>query len=267
MSELLDTAIRQIAAGQHKEALKTLWTVEGQSLRNAEDTRALIEVASSLCEGTRGRVQKEAKTLIRSGEANLRRLTNIDQQRGPQPHPGAVAFVPHCRVLGGHGLARANEIVELSFTERSLWLRHVVDNTEFEIPYDDVAAIEIGGPGARQRGGGFVGGGFGLQGAGEGMLIAAALNLLTTRTTVDTVICIQTRSAELFLHHGEIKPDALRIELSPVFTALRQRHAATPLVMESPGTAADQLEKLGDLLARGLITEEEFRRLKADIVN
>jgi hypothetical protein len=61
-----------------------------------------------------------------------------------------------------------------------------------------VTAVEICGPGARRTGGGFIGGGFDLQGAAEAMLIAAALNMLTTRTTINTVICLQTTGRSSF---------------------------------------------------------------------
>jgi hypothetical protein len=59
------------------------------------------------------------------------------------------------------------------------------------VPFRDVTAIEVGGTGARRTGGGFAGGGFGPEDAAEGMLVALALNMLSTRTKIDTVTCIQ----------------------------------------------------------------------------
>jgi hypothetical protein len=55
------------------------------------------------------------------------------------------------------------------------------------------------------------------------MLIASALNMLTTRRRIDTVISLQTSSAELFLHNSQEAPDSMRIRLSPVFNILPQR--------------------------------------------
>lgn len=75
-------------------------------------------------------------------------------------------------------------------------------NQAIAVPYVNIVAFEIGGPGARKTGGGFFGGGFGGSGAAEGMLVPAALNMLTTRTKVDTVICVQTPEAELFVHNA-----------------------------------------------------------------
>src|SRR5436309_10673727 len=115
------------------------------------------------------------------------------------PYRNAVAIVRNCRVLGGTGLGlNPGDRGELIFDSDSLCLKGF-GAEELRIRYDDVTAIEIGGRGARRTGGGFRGGGFGLEGAAEGMLIASALNMLTTRNTMDTVICVQTLHQELFL--------------------------------------------------------------------
>ncbi len=123
-------------------------------------------------------------------------------------------------------------------------------------------------PRKTQTGGGYVGGGFGLQGAAEGVLIASALNQLTTKTRVDTVICLQTKTSELFLHTSGATPDQLRMELSAVFTMIRQAISNEPESVSrgSSEHAVDRLAKLADLLDRGLVDEDEFRRLKADIL-
>jgi hypothetical protein len=139
---------------------------------------------------------------------------------------------------------------------------------QVQVPYVDVEAIEIGGPGATKTGGGFLGGGFGIDGAAEGMLIASALNMLTTRAKVDTVICLRTSSAELFVHHGTETPDALRMRLSQVFNILRARAAPLP---KSQGPDQDhvveRLAKLADLLDRGVLTQDEFAALKSKLLS
>jgi hypothetical protein len=182
----------------------------------------------------------------------------------------AVSVVDGCMVLGGGGLPLdrgwRGEVV---FGEDSVCLRgFVVDDVV--IPYGDITAIEIGGRGRQRTGGGFRGGGFGLQGAAEGMLIASALNTLTTRTSVDTVICLRTATAELFLHHTRMTPEQLRIELSAVFTILRSRgskHEREPTGGDRPIAAADRVSELARLLERGLITEDEFLCLKAGLLD
>jgi hypothetical protein len=213
--------------------------------------------------------------------------------------------VPGCDVLGGHGLApQVGERWDLNFMEAELrlvpqvelrlvpqaggrWVQFGTERIFMEaelqadpqdfsgksatVVYEDITAIEIGGPGKRQTGGGFVGGGFGLEGAAEGMLVASALNMLTTRTKIDTVICLQTKTAELFLHSGDTAPDALRMRLSPVFTRLRQQHVAST---SSEGAASDgpqrniaeRLAQLADLHARGALNDYEFSAAKAKLL-
>ena len=177
-----------------------------------------------------------------------------------------------CVVLGGHGLGLpVKALVELVFTLGALRLRqHGTDDTV--VPYADIVAFEIGGPGAKRTGGGFFGGGFGVEGAAEGMLIASALNMLTTRTKVDTVICLRTRTAELFLHTSQEKPDALRMRLSRVFNILRAQSASeatVPNARSQPGedNVVDRLAKLADMLDKGLITSQEFAALKGKLLS
>jgi hypothetical protein len=83
-----------------------------------------------------------------------------------------------------------------------------------EVPYCEVEDVEIGGPGLVRTGGGFVGGGFGVRGAVEGMAIATVLNALTTRTSVKTILRLQGTGCELFLLHSGMTPEQLRIAMS-----------------------------------------------------
>jgi hypothetical protein len=99
------------------------------------------------------------------------------------------------------------------------------------------------------------------------LFVASALNLLTSRTKVDTVICLQTRDAEVFLHHGETDPSAVRMRLSVVFNELRrlQQPPEQPPA-SSASSAIDEIARLGDLLERGLIDDGEFSALKAKLI-
>ena len=141
-----------------------------------------------------------------------------------------------------------------------------------EVPYSQVEDVEIGGPGLVKTGGGFVGGGFGVSGAVEGMAIAAVLNALTTRTSVKTVVRIQGTSCELFLLHTRLTPEQLRISMSRPLGAIRSarvmqaaretQHA--PIAVPSP---VQELTKLADLLEKGLLTREEFDLMKAQLLS
>jgi Short C-terminal domain len=174
----------------------------------------------------------------------------------PDPEDREVVRVAGCRVLGGHGM--------------QIGIGQTCDLVGRSVCRDHRAGDRRAGR-ARKQGGGFAGFGFGLQGAAEGILVATALNLLTTKTRTDTVICLQTASAEAFFHNGSEPPDAMRIRLSPVFSVLRQqndaaRHQLSPGDESPSGSVVDRLSKLADLLDKGLITADEFANLKADLL-
>ena len=171
-------------------------------------------------------------------------------------------------VLGGHGLPlRAGAELDVVFGPESLVLRPE-GRAELTVPYHAIVALEIGGPGARTTGGGFIGGGFGPVGAADGMLIGTALNMLTTRTRVDTVICVQTDAAELFLHTGTVAPDPLRMRLSGVFNILRRHQSAGGGALPaSAGQVEDTLRSLASLQEQGLITEDEYKAKKAEVLS
>ena len=89
--------------------------------------------------------------------------------------------------------------------------------------WSELVEIEIAGPGNVTRGGGFIGGGFGIEGAAEGMLIASVLNAVTTRSSVQTILGLLFRHQELWLLRETLEPLALRIEMAPVYAPLRPR--------------------------------------------
>jgi hypothetical protein len=186
--------------------------------------------------------------------------------------PGPPA-VWSCLVFGGHGrLAKKGETWHMQFLDDELILSNA-GNTETDVvDFDDITAIEIGGPGETTSGGGFIGGGFGLQGAAEGMLIATALNALTTRRSIKTIICLQTVDSELFLSNAPQTPDELRVSLSSVFTELRMREARKRTERSSQDgnavdASVDRLVELASMVDRGLITEAEFQSLKAKLLD
>src|SRR5690349_1279439 len=66
-------------------------------------------------------------------------------------------------------------------------------------------------------GGGVIGGGFGAQGAVEGMLIAGALNALTSSTKVDSVLRIGLPAAEIALAFEDALPATVDLALAPLW--------------------------------------------------
>jgi hypothetical protein len=100
------------------------------------------------------------------------------------------------------------------------------------------------------------------------MAIAAVLNALTAKTTIRTVVRIQAAQCELFLLCTTAGPYALRIELSRALGAIREaRSGNTARTDDGPDTSVvDQLGKLAALLEGGLLTREEFDRMKAAVI-
>jgi hypothetical protein len=263
MTDYLDKAREQATAGQYKKAVDSLWMAENGIQVDLDEAQAFLALASSVRDQTDGGLRRQCEELVEAANGFIEALTATP---AGALAADALAVVQACRVLGGHGLpTQPGELLTLIFRSGELLL--VRGQPIAEVPYSDISALEIGGPGAQRRGGGFFGGGFGVAGATEGMLVASALNLLTTRTTTNTVLCLKTKTAELFLHTSTETPDALRMRLSAVFTTLRQLESQPPSgQVAGSGDAVDRLAKLADLLEKNLITREEFDRMKGDLL-
>ncbi|WP_162995936.1 hypothetical protein [Acidovorax sp. 1608163] len=111
------------------------------------------------------------------------------------------------------------EHVDALFAQSGIVLQGKTRSARFS--YFELAELEISGPGTVTTGGGFVGGGFGVEGALQGMGIATILNGLTTRSKIHTFITLITNFGELHLHYDKMEPSALRVVLASVFQRLR----------------------------------------------
>jgi len=113
----------------------------------------------------------------------------------------AAAFVV---VLGGHG-----EVIRVAYSE--------------------VSSLEIGGAGTRRysTNAGIRGGGFGLQGALEGMAVASLINAATTRTTTvhDTTLSFRAGPSAILMNADLYEPSTLRVMLSPAYHRIEQAAA------------------------------------------
>jgi len=123
--------------------------------------------------------------------------------------------------LGGIGFpCEAGEAISIRFEAAGVTVLGQRRSARFS--YLELLDVLITGPGTVNTGGGFVGGGFGVSGALEGIAVATILNVLTTKTKIHTFITIETNFGELHLHYSDMEPGALRIALSHVFLRLRQ---------------------------------------------
>jgi hypothetical protein len=173
-----------------------------------------------------------------------------------------INYMSHCTYLGGHGIQlQPGKMCDLLFESDGI-LVIVEQQGLASIPYFGMHRLEITGRGQVTKGGGFIGGGFGLEGAVVGMVVASMLNALTTQTKMETVLQFETQDIEAFFHYGRSTPEALRIDLSEVFGQVRRASAPTEEPRSSDVELADRLVKLADLRREGLLSAEEFEAAK-----
>ena len=140
-----------------------------------------------------------------------------------------------------------------------------VGQTTVALPYGRVVEVKVSGSGAWTSGGGFEGGGFGVGGAITGMAIGAALNALTTRSGVETIISVVYDEGELHFLSRTVTPDKLDRDLSVVRTALRRQVASTAADPPALDLHA-RLMELAALKEKGLLDDAEFATLKAKLL-
>src|SRR5919198_4722191 len=145
----------------------------------------------------------------------------VRAREGGSAHaPDALVALPRAVVLNAAAIdVEAGQQCVVAFRPSGVQLE--LPHDDLLVPWADVVAIEITGPGRITRGGNFIGGGFGVQGAVEGMVTAGVLNALTRRSSIETVVGLLFRQAEVWLLHEHLEPLALRIELAPAFARLR----------------------------------------------
>ncbi len=130
------------------------------------------------------------------------------------------------------------------------------------VAYAEITNLSIGGPGKIQEGGGFIGGGFGLEGFAVGAGAAGVLNALTTRNRIETLIGLRTDSGELVFLCTSVDPPTLGLQLSRVRALVQSASSAN----QSRGDTVTQLEKLADLVDRGYLNRSEYDALKQSLL-
>lgn len=282
MSTALEKARQQFEDGKIKSASGTLWEVRQEVLAgNVAEAQGILDLALTLRDRADGwgieecdeHISFARHALAEADRAGL--LTSL--------HASAIAVVSQCRVIGSLGVKIAPNTEttwELIFTEDQVLLSQTSSFAKESLGDSDWRRfgllqigweglhLYIGGAGELLQGGGSFAGGFGLLGPTEGRLIGSMLDTLTSKSTGDTVLRLQKPSAELYLFHDALAPQALRVALAPVFDRLRQTDApSTSEVGEADDDVIDRLGKLADLLDRGAITHDEFAQLKAKLLS
>jgi Short C-terminal domain len=177
------------------------------------------------------------------------------------------ALVKSVVLLGGY-LADEDMPVGKPYDLRFLNKRLLVTaagSTEplIDIHYGDVEDLEIGGPGVVSRL---------SRGQQARMTVAFGLigaALAYSDTKIQTVVRLRVPRGDLYFLDSATVPDALRIQLARPLGEIRQARAAEA---DSAGHASKaagmvtELKELASMLEAGLITREEFDRLKTKLL-
>lgn len=143
--------------------------------------------------------------------------------------------------LGGSGYIFAtNEPLSICFAKNSVIVKGV--SSSAEIHPVEISEFKIYGPGNVVEGGGFGGGGFGVEGAVIGIATALLLNTLTTTSGIHTYIQISTRLGEIFLHNTQIEPELMRVLFSRLYAEINYFGV---IDRKNPIESADKAEELG----------------------
>jgi hypothetical protein len=217
--------------------------------------------------------EADAKHLLELLAAEKARIASLDGDRTPLVIAQDDRLVPACTFIGGAYLDLAQgATVDLVFGSDGLQFypapARQVDAELASIRFGAEFSIELTGPGKVTSGGGFMGGGFGLVGAVEGMAIASFLNKITTSTRIVTVIVVGDHEHEGFFVNTTLTPEQLRRHLSPVFVRLRN-YRATPGAeqrVEQPVDLIANLERLSALHQSGALDDNEFALAKQTLL-
>lgn len=182
------------------------------------------------------------------------RIARIDQEN-------TIGKRIYVRLLGSTSLHQKEDAqLTLWVSENEIVLTDENSSFEKRIPMNSIAKMDISGPGKVTTNMGVVGGGIGAEGVLEGVAAAAAINALTTRTTVKTVLHVATENSEFWLL-SKATPETLRMILSRAFLIVEGN--SLPVRQSS---LAQEIMGLAKLKDQGVLTEDEYVRAKSSII-
>ena len=210
------------------------------------------------------------KTLVEKIRAELESRAAAERARAELAQLDAAALVNLKAVifLGGYAADLAlspGQPYDVRFlTDRLTITQGGQTEALADVPYGDVEALEVGGPGIVSRL---------SRGRQAGMALAFGVigaALAYTDTKIQTIVRIQAADSELHFLCTTTTPDALRVQLSRPLGAIRAERAGQPPAgaRQAPDAAAavGELSRLASLLEAGLLTREEFDQLKAQLL-
>jgi hypothetical protein len=208
----------------------------------------LFSTKSKVHEKLHNKIDSVRKTMARQEQL----LAKEKSLSGREPVP--------CFVQGGAGLNfSTGDAILISCRPDSIGLLNLKTEKLLTIPFTQLTLLEINGPGKVDSNLGLSGGGFGVEAAAEGILIASVVNALTSISTINTYLKIGFYESEALLHLKSIEPSQLRIILSPAFAYINNRINENYRSQNTLSVSlSSEIEKLGDLKKIGILSEEEF---------
>jgi hypothetical protein len=184
---------------------------------------------------------------------------------------GPLQVLAGCVLLGGYGYepgVAPGDHVDLHFTLQSIWMSRAGGFRPYlRRSYESARSLDFEG-GAVRQGGGYRGGGFGLAGAAEGIAMAALLNSLTAKTSIQTTVRIQAQDAEVFLFTDQAVPRDLEMRLAEVRGKIRAAVDQPVRQAQAGGLdISERLLRLGEMLDKGQLTPNEFAQAKARLLS
>jgi hypothetical protein len=185
------------------------------------------------------------------------------------------------RVVSGSVIAcaglkglRPGDIAEIEFAADGITIWYPNDHEELVdhgLSYENVDFFRVSGRGeiTTATDAGALGGGFGFEGALEGMAVASLINSVTRKaeTTIETFVHLKAKRAELLLMDTTVSPQILSVRLGPAFDLVAAARRSPPSALSSGQPprgpdVTDHLVKLSDLHQAGLLTADEFAAAK-----
>ena len=139
---------------------------------------------------------------------------------------------------------------------------------DVDVALTDIIDLQVEGR-SLVTGGGFFGGGFGLQAAGEGMLAAQLLNRVTTKRHNFVVFSIVGKTGRVVGQVDGVSSQQVRNILRPILdealSASAGDHQASAVSSDLQDLSM-QLERLGALRQSGVLSEHEFDAAKKKVL-
>jgi Short C-terminal domain len=227
---------------------------------------ALLSVFSLMCLWVISRIYENYKysLAIEAKEADEQsELARKKEEFIVQFSEGSEIKVLPVTYLGGSGFdGNAGEQYLLCKKKGCIYLADVNRLKEHKFKLDEFLSLEISGAGTETTNAGIVGGGFGIEGMLKGMVVASVLNAITTKSQTNTYMRFSGVNKEMFLHLDCVEPAELRMILSSIFVEIENSRLGN-----KPISASDELAKLFSLFKEGVLTQAEFEKAKANLLN